>query len=167
MQPSTGEMTSCGCRSTKPRLRKKAKSAFETGFRYPTWVQLVQAGNEKQDKWCPDTALASNPQCDLYLKKDAPPLRVFRHTCFKNASLSGVASRCGNLTASVALAEISQTPASAKQAMAARRSNALWSTGNPTAGCCVVCINGEGAEFEVAAKLAAAGLRTLSDRAKL
>eukprot|EP00439_Symbiodinium_sp_Y106_P084682 s519_g26.t1 len=34
-------------------------------------------------------------------------------------------------------------------------------------GCCVVCINGEGAEFEVAAKLAAAGLRTLSDRAKL
>ena len=34
-------------------------------------------------------------------------------------------------------------------------------------GCCAVCINGEGAEFELAAQLAAAGLRGLGRRAKL
>ena len=151
---------------------QKAKGAFERGFAtQPGFNWNTGRKGKGQKRGDRGAAQASNPQCDLYLKKDAPQMHVatlFRHTCFKNASLSDVASHWGNLTASVVLAEIAQTPASLR--------NKLWQLERAMRfgpkeiqqpGCYVVCVNGEGAEFELAAQLAAAGLRSLGGRAKL
>ena len=151
---------------------QKAKGAFESGFAtQPGFNWNTGRKGKLKKKGVRGAAQASNPQCDLYLKKDAPPMHVatlFRHTCFKNVSLSGVASRWEDLTASVVLAEIAQTPASLR--------NKLWQLERAMRfgpqeiqqpGCCLVCINGEGAEFELAANLAATGLQQLGGGAKL
>ena len=141
MQPSTGVITSSGCRCTKSKLRKmrcrSAKSAFEIGFvtQLGLYWNTGRKGKGKK-KGARGAAQASNPQCDLSLKKDAPPMHVatlFRRTCFKNASLSGVASRWEDLTVSCSGGDRADTCEFAEQAMAARESNALWSVGNPTA----------------------------------
>ena len=92
---------------------QKAKSAFESGFvTQPGFNWNTGRKGKGRKRGDRGAAQASNPQCDLYLKKEGPQMHLatlFRHTCFKNASLSRVASHWGNL----------DTCEFAKQAMAA------------------------------------------------
>ena len=85
-----------------------------------------------------------------------------------NARLSGVASCSGNLTASLVLAEIARTPASLRHKLwQLERAMHFGPREIRRPGCYVVCVEGEGALFELATKLAAEGLGSLGARAKL
>ena len=113
------------------------KECFRDRFRYPTWA-LLEHGQERkrQEKgrpWCcPGIKSPMRPVLEERCSCNARG-NLFRRTCFKNASLSGVASRWEDLTVSCSGGDRADTCEFAEQAMAARESNALWSVGNPTA----------------------------------
>ena len=139
--PSTGEMTSCGCRSTKSKLRKMMFRRQRVLSRAASLPNLGSIGT-------PAGKENSRERGSVVLPRHQTPMRpVLEERCSSNARgnplQTHMLQECQPLWCRKPLGRPHCFSCSggdradacefAKQAMAARKSNALWSAGNSTA----------------------------------